>query len=142
FRLVEADAAATGLPDASAGLVVTECGASIWRDPYRWIPEAARLLRPGGRLVFLRNSTLVVLCMPDEGPADECLHRPQFGLHRLEWPDEGIEFHLGHGEWIDLLRTNALEIERLVELQAPASAETHRFYDYVTPEWARQWPSE
>src|SRR5207237_5415485 len=97
FRLVEADAASTGLPDASADLVVTEYGASIWVDPYRWIPEAARLLRPGGRLVFLRNSTLVVLCTPDSGPADDRLHRPQFGLHRLDWQDDGVEFHLGHG---------------------------------------------
>ena len=142
FPLVEADAGATGLPDASADLVVTEYGASIWVDPYRWIPEAARLLRPGGRLVFLRNSTLVVLCTPDSGPADDRLHRPQFGLHRLDWQDDGVEFHLGHGEWIDVLRANELEVERLVELQAPPSAELHRYYDYVTPEWARQWPAE
>ena len=142
FPLVEADAAATGLPDACAELVVSEYGASIWVDPYRWIPEAARLLRPGGRLVFLRNSTLVVLCTPDSGPADDRLHRSQFGLHRLDWQDDGVEFHLGHGEWIDVLRANQLEVERLVELQAPPSAELHRYYDYVTPEWARQWPAE
>ena len=69
FPLVEADAAKTGLPDASFDLVVSEYGASIWVDPYRWIPEAARLLRPSGRLVFLRNSTLVILCSDDEEPA-------------------------------------------------------------------------
>jgi len=73
FPLVEADAAETGLPSESADLVVSEYGASIWVDPYRWIPEAARLLRPGGRLVFLRNSTLVILCSPDEVPASEIL---------------------------------------------------------------------
>ena len=28
----------------------------------KWVPEAARLLRPGGELVFLRNATLAVLC--------------------------------------------------------------------------------
>ena len=79
---------------------------------------------------------------PDRGPADERLHRPQFGLHRLDWGDDGVEFHLGHGEWIDVLRANELEIERLLELQASPSSELHRYYDYVTPEWARQWPSE
>jgi SAM-dependent methyltransferase len=143
FPLIEADAASTGLPAASADLVLSEYGASIWVDPYRWIPEAARLLRPGGRLVFLRNSTLVILCTPDSGPADDRLHRPQFGLHRVEWPgEEGVEFHLGHGDWIDVLRVNDFEIERLVEVQAPASAELHRYYDYVTPEWGRQWPAE
>jgi SAM-dependent methyltransferase len=142
FPLVEADAAATGLPDASADLVLSEYGASIWVDPYRWVPEAARLLRPGGRLVFLRNSTLVILCSPDEIPASETLQRAQFGMHRFEWPEGGVEFHLAHGEWIDLLRGSGFEIERLVELQAPADARTHEHYAYVTAEWAQKWPCE
>ena len=142
FPLVEADAGATGLPDASFDLVVSEYGASIWVDPYRWIPEAARLLRPGGRLVFLRNSTLVILCSDDEVPAKEQLVHPQFGMKRFEWPEGGVEFHLAHAEWIDLLRANGFEIERLIELQAPAAAETHHQYSYVTADWARKWPSE
>jgi SAM-dependent methyltransferase len=142
FPLVEADAAETGLPDASADLVVSEYGASIWVDPYRWIPEAARLLRPGGRLAFLRNSTLVILCSEDEWPAGERLVHPQFGMHRFEWPEGGVEFHLSHGEWIDVLRANGFEIERLIEVQAPDDAVTHERYAYVTAEWARKWPSE
>ena len=142
FPLIEADAAETGLPDASADLVVSEFGASIWVDPYRWIPEAARLLRSGGELVFLRNSTLVVLCSPDgDEPAGERLVRPQFGLHRLEGWD-GIEFHLPHGDWIRLLRANGFEILDLVELQAPESAGTHEFYDFVSADWAKRWPAE
>jgi SAM-dependent methyltransferase len=143
FPLVEADAAATGLPDASFDLVVSEYGASIWVDPYRWIPEAARLLRPGGRLVFLGNSPLVIVCSVDEGAATTTLQRPMFGMHRFEWDGEvGVEFHLTHGDWIDLLRANGFEVERLVEIQAPADAETHEFYAYVTADWARQWPCE
>jgi len=142
FPLVEADAAETGIPDTSFDLAVSEYGASIWVDPYRWIPEAARLLRPGGLLVFLRNSTLVILCSDDEVPAKEHLVHPQFGMRRFEWPDGGVEFHLPHGEWIDLLRANGFSIERLVEIQAPADAVTHEQYDYVTAEWARKWPCE
>jgi SAM-dependent methyltransferase len=143
FPLVEADAGATGLPDASFDLVLSEYGASIWVDPYRWIPEAARLLRPGGRLVFLCNSTLVILCSQDEGAATETLQRPLFGMHRFEWVgDGGVEFHLPHGEWIALLRANGFGVERLVEVQAPPDAETHEFYTYVTAEWAKQWPCE
>jgi SAM-dependent methyltransferase len=138
FPLVEADAGATGLPDACADLVHSECGASIWVDPNRWIPDAARLLRPGGRLVCLRSSTLVTLCTPvDEGSADEYLHRPQFGLHRLEWKDGSVAFHVPHGEWID-----RLEIERVVGRQASQTAATHPFYDSVSADWARKWPAE
>jgi SAM-dependent methyltransferase len=143
FPLVEANAEEVPLPDASFDLALSEYGASIWCDPYRWVPEAARVLRSGGRLVFLRNSTLAILCSPDVGPTDERLHRPQFGMFRLEWPEEtGVEYHLGHGEWIRLLRDVGFEIEALHELQAPADAEPHSYYDAVTPDWARKWPSE
>jgi SAM-dependent methyltransferase len=144
FELLEASAEAVPLPDASFDLVLSEYGASIWCDPYRWIPEAARLLRPGGRLVFLRNSTLAILCSPDgDEPVAERLVRPQFGMHRLEWSaDEGVEFHLGHGEWIRLLRTSGFEIAALVEVQAPPDAEDHAYYDFVSADWARRWPSE
>jgi SAM-dependent methyltransferase len=143
FPLVEAVAESVPLPDASFDLAVSEYGASIWADPYRWIPEAARLLRPGGRLVFLRTSTLVILCMTLEPPAGEQLIRPQRGLSRVEWEDTGeVEFHLPHGELVDLLRANGLELDRLVELYAPDDAETHGYYDTVTAEWARKWPAE
>ena len=143
FPLVEAVAEGVPLPDESFDLALSEYGASIWADPYAWIPEAARLLRPGGRLVFLRNSTLVILCQPIDPPATEQLQRPQRRLHRIEWPDTGgVEFHLGHGDWIELLRANALGVERLLELFAPDDAETHGYYDFVTAEWARKWPAE
>ena len=55
FPLVEASAEAVPLADASFDLVLSEYGASIWCDPAAWVPEAARLLRSGGRLIFLRN---------------------------------------------------------------------------------------
>jgi SAM-dependent methyltransferase len=143
FPLVEADAGETSLPDGSFDLAISEYGASIWVDPYRWIPEAARLLRPRGRLVFLRGSTLAMLCSPDDDePVGERLVRPQFGLRRIEWPDGSVEFHVGHGELIDLLRASGFEVERLIELRAPDTAERHTFYDSVDPAWARRWPAE
>src|SRR2546428_387627 len=45
LEFVEANAEATGLPDSSFDLAVSEYGASIWCDPSKWVPEAARLLR-------------------------------------------------------------------------------------------------
>lgn len=142
FPLIEAIGEDVPLPDSSFDLVHSEYGASLWADPYRWIPEAARLLRPGGRLIFMCNSIVSMLCMTLEGVGEQ-LVRPQFGLHRVEWPDTGeVEFQLGHGDWIDVLRANGFEIERLVELFAQPDAETHTYYKYVTAEWARKWPAE
>ena len=144
MELIEADAEDVPLPDGSFDLAISEYGASIWCDPYKWIPEAARLLRPRGELVFLRNSTLMILCSPDEGQVGDQLLRPQFGLHPLEWPgeDDGVEFQLPHGEWIRVLRENGFDIEGLWEIQAGESAKDHKYYDFVSADWARKWPAE
>lgn len=144
FPLVESSAEDVPLPDASFDLAVSEYGASIWCDPQLWVPEASRLLRPGGRLIFVCNSTLSILCSPDEGRVEEQLLRPQFGMYRFEWPgpDEGIEFHLAHGNWISVLRGSGFEIEALIELQAPADATDHPYYDFVPAEWSKRWPAE
>jgi predicted RNA methylase len=107
------------------------------------LATAREMLRPWGRLIFLRNSTILVLCQTMEPPVGEQLQRPQFGLHRIDWPDTGeVEFHLGHGDWIDLLRASGFDVERMIELYAPDNAVTHGYYNYVTPEWARKWPAE
>jgi SAM-dependent methyltransferase len=145
FPLIEAPAEQVPLPDEAFDLAVSEYGASIWADPYRWIPEAARLLRPSGRLVFLRNSTLAILCNPDAGKTQEHLVRPQLGMYRFDcWLADGggIEFHLSHGDMLRLLRTNGFEIVDLIELFAPPEAVDHPYYDYVPAAWAKQWPAE
>jgi SAM-dependent methyltransferase len=143
LELIEANAEDVPLPDASFDLALSEYGASIWCDPYKWIPEAARLLRPGGELVFLCNSVLLMLCTPDRGKVGERLERGQFGMHRFDWPeDDAVEFHLAHGDMIRLLRSSGLEVEGLWEIQAGASAEDHSYYDFVSAEWARKWPAE
>ena len=62
-------------------------------------------------------------------------------MRRLEWPgDSGVEFHLSHGDWIRVLRSNRFEIEDLIEVRPPESATTS--YESVTLEWARRWPCE
>ena len=143
LELLEANAEETGLPGESFDLVVSEYGASIWCDPAKWLPEAARLLRVGGQLVFLRNSTLAVLCSTFADGPSETLQRPQRGLYRLEWtePEHEIEFQLGHGDWIRLLRAHGFEIEELVELYARDDAVDHDYY-HSNAEWSKKWPCE
>ena len=142
FPLVHGNAEQLPFADASFDLAISEYGASIWADPRRWVPEAARVLRPDGRLIFLVNGLILMLAMPDEErAATNELLRPLRGLHRLEWTDDAsVNFHLSHGDWIELLGATGFEIERLAELYPPEGATTD--FPYVTPEWARRWPSE
>jgi SAM-dependent methyltransferase len=143
FPLLHGNAEEVPAPDQSFDLAISEYGASIWSDPYRWIPEAARLLRPAGRLIFLVNGTLLMLCAPEEEdlPATDRLLRPYFGMHRFEWPNDGsVEFHLPHGEMIALLRRCGFEVEELIEIRPPDGSRTR--YPFVGLEWAQRWPCE
>ncbi len=146
FPLILGNAESLPFPDSSFDLAISEYGACLWADPFAWVPETARVLRPGGRLIFLTNGVLMQLAVEErvaDDPAKERLQRPLFGMHRTVWPDDtSVEFHLPHGEWIRLLRENGLEIERLVEIRAPADAVDSAKYSYVTADWARKWPSE
>ena len=79
FPLILGNAEEVPLPDASFDLAFSEYGAAIWADPYKWIPEAARLLRPGGRLIFMGNSPWFMVSVPEletDGPATDRLMRP------------------------------------------------------------------
>jgi len=145
FPLLLGNAERVPFPDASFDFAISEYGAALWADPYAWVPEAARLLRPGGRLHLLTNSLLTYLTVPDletDGPADERLKRPVFGMHRTVWPDEpnSVEFHLAHGEWIRLFTSSGFEILELVEPRIPEDATTR--YAWMTVDWARRWPCE
>ena len=143
FPLVQASAERAPFRDASFDLAISEYGASIWCDPFAWIPEAARLLRPGGELIFLVNSPLLMITIPDEDgmPATDRLLRPYLGMHRFEWPDDSsVEFHLAHGDMIRLLRDSGFAVEDLLELQPPPGSTAS--HPLATLDWARQWPSE
>jgi SAM-dependent methyltransferase len=142
FPLLHGNAEEVPLPDASFDLAISEYGASIWCDPFRWIPEASRLLRPGGELVFLVNSVFTMLCGPDDEnePATDRMIRPYFGMHRYEWPDGSVEFHLPHGEMIALLRNSGFNLEELIEVRPPEGATTR--FSQVSLDWAQRWPVE
>lgn len=143
FPLVQADAARVPLLGRSFDIVVSEHGAAAWSDPELWVAEAARLVRPGGRLVFLTNSVLSALCVPDEvGVAGEALVRGQRETHRVVWDGGGVEHHPSHGAWIDVLRRNGFTVEALHELYAPSTSTDHEYYEIASARWASRWPAE
>jgi SAM-dependent methyltransferase len=86
FPLLHGNAETIPYPDQSFDFAISEYGACLWADPARWVPEAARLLRPGGQLVFLTNSFLLSLCVPaeDGNAATDRLLRGAFGMYRVE----------------------------------------------------------
>lgn len=146
LEFIEANAEEVPLPDASFDLAFSEYGASIWCDSYRWIPEAARLLRRDGELVFLRNTDVEMICSPDEGKVVERLVRPLRRMHRLDWTnDDGspeTSFHLPTADLFRLLRETGFEVLDMRQLYAGADAVDHPYYNSVPAEWARRWPSE
>jgi len=143
FPLVQGNAEQVPLASRRFDLVVSEHGAAAWCDPERWLPEAARLLRPGGRLVFLTNSHLSALCVPtDEGVAEERLMRGYGEAYRVHWPDGGVEYHPSHGAWLRLLRRSGFVVEAMREVFAPPDGADHPFYEIVSREWASRWPAE
>ena len=142
FPLIHANAEDVPYDSENFDLVISEYGASLWCEPHRWLTEASRLLRPRGSLIIVTNSPLLMACTPDDGAraGDRLLH-DHFASPVREYPDDGVvEFHLTHGNWIELLTVYGFVVERLVELRPPHGAQPR--FDFVSLEWARRWPSE
>jgi SAM-dependent methyltransferase len=146
LTLIHGNAESIPYPDASFDFAISEYGAAIWCDPRLWIPEAHRLLRPGGHLVFLGTTPLAMICTPLSGAACEArLHRDYFGMHKFDWTQVeidpgGVEFNLPISEWLRLFRETGFEVLDFQELRAPETADGLSFA--IPAEWAKRWPSE
>lgn len=146
ITFIEGNAEATGLPDANFDFAISEYGAAIWCPPDKWLREAWRLLRPGGRLVFLGNHPMVLVCSPESGaPCETTLHRPYRGMWGADWTrveldPSGVCFNLTIAAWMDVFAEIGFTVRRYQELFAPETeTETRAF---VPAEWARKYPVE
>jgi SAM-dependent methyltransferase len=141
FPLVHASAEAVPLPDASFDIVFCDHGAMTFADPYRTVPEAARLLRRGGLFAFSHHSPIETICWPlDAEKVGERLALDYFGMHVIDSGEE-ISFQLPFGEWIRLFRANGFAIEDLIEPRpGPDATSSYRSAEELA--WSRRWPAE
>jgi SAM-dependent methyltransferase len=142
FPLVHASAEATPFADSSFDIVFCDHGAMTFADPYRTVPEAARVLRSGGLLAFSMNTPILDLVWPPgaEHPGER-LEAEYWSLRAIDEPGEPIAFQLPYGGWIRLFREHGFEVENLLELRPPAEA-TSSYRGEREREWARRWPME
>ncbi|MEX0285806.1 MAG: class I SAM-dependent methyltransferase [Paracoccaceae bacterium] len=143
---LEGDAEALDFADASMDFAISEYGAAIWCDPDVWLREAWRVLRPGGRLVFLGSHPMTIVATDLLGsPCDWTLHRPYKDMNRIDWTKVeidpgGIEFNRTIAGWFDLFREIGFVVDRYLELFAPETATEQRFH--IPADWAKSYPSE
>ncbi|MGO9759878.1 MAG: class I SAM-dependent methyltransferase [Solirubrobacteraceae bacterium] len=142
FPLVHASAEATPFADASFDVVFCDHGAMAFADPQRTVPEAARLLRPGGLLAFSMNTPILDLFWPagSDHPGER-LAVDYWDLRMLDEPGEPVEFQLPYGAWIALFRKHGFLIDALIELRPPPDA-TSSYRNEQDHAWARRWPME
>jgi SAM-dependent methyltransferase len=128
--------------DAKFDLVISDHGALSWGDPDRALPEAARVLRPRGFLIFCIASPLAWMCWADDSdaPGDRLL-RSYFGLHAIPEGEGASTFVLTYADWIERFRANELSVEALREPPVPAGT-LSTFYGEAASLWARRWPAE
>lgn len=139
--LVRGDAEDTGLPAESFDIACSDYGASMFADPLRWVPEAARILRPGGRLAFSAITPLLEVCWPTPiGIVSDRLVKDYFGLHRVE--ERVTYYNLPYGEWIRLFRRSGLDVLDLIETRPPDDVTRTAYRSENQVEWARRWPAE
>jgi SAM-dependent methyltransferase len=141
FLLVHGSAESVPLPDASFDIVFCDHGAMTFADPYRTVPEAARLLRPGGLFAFSHHSPIETISWAlGADKVGDRLVIDYFGMHRFD-DDDHSSFQLTYGDWIRLFRSNGLVVEDLIEPRPPDGA-TSSYRDADELAWARRWPSE
>lgn len=147
FPVVQASGERVPFRDGSFDLVFCDHGVMGFADPFLTVPEVARVLRPGGGLVFNGTTPWIWVAWGDqeeELPATREMRSNYFGLRSMESTDPSwrtTEFQLTYGDWIRLFRANGLAVEDLIELRPDEDATT-TYDDYAPLEWARAFPAE
>jgi SAM-dependent methyltransferase len=142
YPLVQAAAEQLPFPDECFDLVCCDHGGLSWAPPDIALPEAARVLRRSGRLVFNVTSPWHDVCYDHE--ADAVTPRLRHGYFSVGPRDEGDgarTYQLTYGGWIRALRRAGLLIDDLIEPR-PAPEAGSGYLNADPPDWAHRWPAE
>jgi ubiquinone/menaquinone biosynthesis C-methylase UbiE len=140
-RLVRGNAEELPFRDQCFDIVFCDWGAMTFCDPFSTVPEAARVLRPGGRFVFATASPFRTVAESRQSyRMGRRLRYDYFGMHRIEYARE-VNFSLPYGAWIRLFTEQGFVIESLTETQ-PRRQDVSRYLSQNESEWARHWPLE
>ncbi len=141
FPLIVGDAERLPFSSGKFDIVFCDWGAMTFCDPYRTVPEVARVLRSGGVFAFSTSSPLRHLFHnPRTERIGRRLLRGYFDLHRVDFADE-VNFALPYGEWVRVFLANGFAIERLIEPRGGSSRPT----TYLTRServWSGKFPLE
>jgi ubiquinone/menaquinone biosynthesis C-methylase UbiE len=141
LRLVRGDAEQLPFRDTTFDVVFCDWGAMTFCDPAWTVPEAARVLRPGGHLVFATASPFRNLAQHwNVERIGRVLLHDYFGLDRIQYADE-VNFQRTYGDWIRLFARNHLAVESLTEPR-PGPGIRSRYLTSREEAWARHWPVE
>jgi len=140
--LLAADAEQLPFTDAAFDVVFCDHGAMSFCDPERTVPEVSRVLRAGGLLAFCTATPLLYLTWNiEKDKQSRRLHRSYDDLGRQDFGEGTIDWVLGPGEWVRLLRAHGFEIEDLQELRPTEGMKT-TYGEFAPPSYARRWPVE
>lgn len=142
FELVQGNCEELPFEDNTFDFAISEYGAAIWCEPRRWLREAFRVVKPGGKLHFLGCSPWVQVCSPTNGdlPLVEQLVHSYFDQYRIDWGAEGVEFNMPISEWFKVFREVGWQIVDYLEPR-PRTSSPERVH-YTTSAWGHRYPAE
>jgi len=140
--LTVADAEQVPFANDVFDVVFCDHGAMSFCDPERTLPEVARVIRTGGLFAFCNATPFTYLTWDAvKEKQTRRLHRTYDDLGRQDFGEGTIDWVLGPGEWVRLLRAHGFEIEDLQELRPTEGMKT-TYGEFAPPSYARRWPVE
>ncbi|PZT77907.1 class I SAM-dependent methyltransferase [Streptomyces sp. AC1-42W] len=142
YALVQGAAEQLPFADHAFDLVFCDFGGLSWAPARLAVPQTARVLAPGGRLVFNVAAPWFETCYDEAAErVTTTLQKPYFGLDAIAEDEGATSYQLTYGDWVRVLRGAGLVIDDLIEPR-PDAATLNGYNPTDPPDWAHHWPAE